>query len=68
MKGFILDSTYKETTVIDDSGIPLKISSDNINYNSGTDFNLNINSVNSSYISHQNKNNKFNPYNIVDYL
>lgn len=68
MKGFILDSTYKEATVIDNSGIPLKISSDNIRYNSGTDYNLNINSANSSYISHANKNNKFNNYNIVDYL
>lgn len=68
MKGFILDSTYKEATVIDNSEIPLKISSDNIKYNSGTDYNLNINSANSSYISHTNKNNKFNNYNIVDYL
>lgn len=66
MKQFIVDSTYKDAVVVDNNEFPTIISNNNITYNSGTDFNLNQSQYN--YIGHHNKNDKFNNYNMIDYL
>ncbi|AIY82149.1 hypothetical protein FDC58_07570 [Clostridium botulinum] len=68
MKGFIIDSTYKEDIVIDKNNINSTVPCNNISNNSSNGSKINLNDVSSSYITHYNKDNKYNPYNVVDYL
>ena len=68
MKYFVLDSTYKDATIIntnDDISItPLN----NLPSNSISHHAVYLNETNSNYISNHNKNYKFNVYNVIDYL
>lgn len=69
MKGYIIDSTYKENIITDNNQfLSIKSSSDISPNNSVNTYNLPLNINNSPYIKHNNKNDNLNPYNIIDYL
>ncbi|OOM11130.1 hypothetical protein [Clostridium saccharobutylicum] len=68
MKGFVLDSTYKESIIIDMNDTISIISSHNLPNNPVYHYSTNLNQITSNYIAHHNKNDKFNTYNIIDYL
>lgn len=68
MKGFIIDSTYKEDIIIDKNNINSTVPCNNISNNSSNGSKINLNDVSSNYITHYNKYNKYNPYNVIDYL
>ncbi|AOR22307.1 hypothetical protein [Clostridium taeniosporum] len=68
MKDFIIDSTYKEDIVIDKNNINSIMPYNNITSNSYNGSKVNLNDISSNYATHHNKDSKFNPYNIVDYL
>lgn len=68
MKGHIIDSTYKENIITDNNQF-LSITSSNISSNNSvSSYNLPLNTTNSSYIKHHNKNDYLNPYSLIDYL
>ena len=68
MKGLIIDSTYKEDIIIDKNNINSTIQCNNIANNLVNGSKVNLNDISSNYITHYNKDNKYNPYSIVDYL
>jgi len=68
MRNFVLDSTYKDATFINSNDDIFITSSDNLFYNPIAHNSVTLNNTNCSYISNNNKNNKFNAYNIIDYL
>ena len=68
MKNFVLDSTYKDATFINSNDDLLITSSNNLSYNPIVHHTITLNNTNSSSISNHNKNDKFNTYNIIDYL
>lgn len=69
MKGHIIDSTYKENIITDNNQfLSITSSSDISPNNSVNSYNLPLNTNNSSYIRHHNKNDNLNPYNVIDYL
>ncbi len=68
MKGFILDSTYKEHTITDNNQ-NISTTSCNITLNKTINtYNFPLNQTTSSYITHHKNSNNLNQYNIVDYL
>lgn len=68
MKNFILDSTYKDISLINSNDDISIVSSHNLPYNAINRHSLDLNKTNTNYISHHNKNCKFNSFNIIDYL
>lgn len=68
MKGFILDSTFKESSIIDNNNDISTVSSHSLLNNTIKTYNMPLNENISSYISHHNNSNKFNIYNIIDYI
>lgn len=68
MKDFILDSTYKDATIVNSNDDIFSTSSDNLPCNSINHHAICLNNTNSNYNANHNKNNKFNIYNIIDYL
>lgn len=68
MKDFILDSTYKDATIINSNDDILITSSNKIPYNSNARHTINLSQTSSNCSAKHNKNNKFNTYNIIDYL
>lgn len=68
MKGFILDSTYKESIIIDMNDTISITSSHNLPANPVSHHSTDLNQITSNYIAHHNKNDKFNTYSIIDYL
>lgn len=68
MKGFLLDSTYKDAIVIDSNDDVSIIPSHNLPYNPFNHHGMDLDKTSTAYISHHNKNDKFNSYNIIDYL
>lgn len=68
MKGFVLDSTYKESSIIDANNQISTIPSHNLPSNPVFNHSVDLNTISSNYIAHHNKNDKFNHYNIIDYL
>lgn len=67
MKDFILDSTYKDATIVNSNDDIFITPSNKLPYNPQTRHTINLIENNSSYCS-SNKNSKFNPYNLIDYL
>lgn len=68
MKDFILDSTYKDATIINSNDDSFIILSNNLPYNSISHHTVNLSKTNSNYGCNHKKNDKFNIYNIIDYL
>jgi len=68
MKDFILDSTYKDATIVNSNDDIFITSSNNLPYNSITHHTVDLSKTSSNYGTNHNKNNKFNNYNIIDYL
>ena len=68
MKNFVLDSTYKDATFINSNDDLLITSSNNLSYNPIAHHTITLNNTNSSSISNYNKNDKFNIYNIINFL
>lgn len=68
MKDFILDSTYKDTIIINSNDDIFTIPSNNLSHTTITHHTINLVNPNSNSISNHSKNNKFNAYNLIDYL
>ena len=68
MKNFVLDSTYKDATIINSNDDIFITSSNNLSYNPLAHHTAYLSKTNSNCISSHNKNDKFNIYNIIDYL
>jgi|GEM_PF-1759569 len=68
MKNFVLDSTYKDATFINSNDDIFITSSNNLCYNPTAHHSVTLNNTDCSYISNHNLYDKFNTYNIIDYL
>ena len=68
MKGFILDSTFKESSIIDNNNNISTISSHSLLNNTIKTYNMPLNENTSLYISHHNNIDKLNVYNVIDYI
>lgn len=68
MKGFIIDSTYKENSIIDNNNQLSTTSSHNLLNSSIKTYNIPLNENTSSFIAHHNNIDKLNIYNLIDYL
>ena len=68
MKGFILDSTFKESSIIDNNNNISTISSHSLLNSTIKTYNMPLNENTSSYISHHNNIDKLNVYNEIDYI
>lgn len=67
MKDFILDSTYKDAVIVNSNDDIFIQPSNKLPYNPQSHHTINLIQTNSSCLSN-NKNHKFNTYNIIDYL
>ena len=67
MKDFVLDSTYKDATIVNSNDDIYITSSNNLPCNSIAHHTVDLNK-NSPNCSATNKNDKFNIYSIIDYL
>lgn len=67
MKDFILDSTYKDTVIVNSNDDIFIEPSNKLPLNPHSHHTINLIDTNPSYSSN-NINNKFNTYNIIDYL
>ncbi|GAA0078523.1 hypothetical protein UT300005_29020 [Clostridium sp. CTA-5] len=68
MKGFIIDSTFKEDVIVGLNDFNTIVPCNNISDNTKNGQKIQLSTVSSNYISHANKSNKYNIYNLVDYL
>lgn len=67
MKDFILDSTYKDAVIVNSNDDIFIAPSNKIPYTSNPHHTINLIQTDSNCCSN-NKYNKFNTYNIIDYL
>lgn len=67
MKDFILDSTYKDAVIVNSNDDIFIAPSNKLPYNPQSHHTINLIETNPSHCSN-NKNDKFNAYNIIDYL
>jgi len=68
MKDFVLDSTYKDATIVNSNDDIFITSSNNLPYNSIAHHTVDLSKTSSNYGANHNKNDKFNNYNTIDYL
>ena len=68
MRNFVLDSTYKDATFINSNDDIFITPSSNLSYNPTAHHTITLNNTDCNYVSNHNKNDKFNTYNIIDYL
>jgi hypothetical protein len=68
MKDFVLDMTYKDATIINSNDDILITATCNIPYNTIAHHTLNLNKTSLNYTKINQKNDKFNAYNLIDYL
>ena len=68
MKDFVLDSTYKDATIVNSNDDIFITSSTDLPYNPINHHTVNLSKTSSNYRVDHNKNNKSNNYNIIDYL
>jgi hypothetical protein len=68
MKDFVLDSTYKDATIVNSNDDIFTVPSSNVPYNRTSHHSLNLNNTSPNNSANYNRNNKFNTYNLVDYL
>lgn len=67
MKDFVLDSTYKDATIVNSNDDVFITSSNNLPYNSIVHHTVYLSKTSSNH-SANNNNSKFNIYNIIDNL
>lgn len=67
MKNFVLDSTYKDITIINSNDDISIVPSHNLSYSINNNA-LNLNKVTTNCISNDNKNYNFSKFSIIDYL
>lgn len=67
MKDFVLDSTYKDAVIVNSNDDIFISPSNKLPYNPQSHHTINLIETNQSCHSN-NKNDKFNTYNIIDYL
>ena len=68
MKDFVLDITYKDATIINSNDDIFTIPLNSLSCNATSHHTINLIDTNSSSNGNYNKNNKFNTYNLIDYL
>ena len=68
MKDFILDSTYKDATIINSNDDIFITSSNNLPYNCIAHHTVDLSNASSNYSTNHNKNDKFNIYHLIDHL
>ncbi|EHI97043.1 hypothetical protein CDLVIII_0306 [Clostridium sp. DL-VIII] len=68
MKDFVLDSTYKDSIIVNSNGDIITTASCNIPSNSIVHHGVNLNNTNLNYSNTHRKNDKFNSYNLIDYF
>ncbi len=68
MKDFILDSTYKDSTIINRNDDILTISLNKLPNNTIPHHSINLIASSSNSHSNLSNNNKFNTYNLIDYI
>lgn len=68
MKDFVLDSTYKDATIINSNDDIFITSSNKVPCSSINHHTLNLSESSSNCSANRNKNDKFNIYSIIDYL
>jgi hypothetical protein len=68
MKDFILDSTYKDATIINSNNDAITIPVSSLPANTTTHHSINLNRISSIHCTNHNRDSKFNPYNLIDYL
>lgn len=68
MNDFILDSTYKDATIINSNDDIIIVPLGNLPINNLTHHTINLNNTVSNYDTTHNKSSKFNKYNLIDYL
>ena len=68
MKDFVLDSTYKDATIVNSNDDISITSCNKLPYNSIAHHTINLTETNSNYSCNHNRNDKFNIYSVIDYL
>lgn len=68
MKDFVLGSTYKDATVVNSNDDIFTTSSSNLPCNSIAHHTVDLSKTSSNYSATHNRNDKFNIYDIIDYL
>ena len=68
MRNFVLDSTYKDAVVINQNDEFSIAPSHILPQNPVIQCNINSDKLSNSYISHENKGDKFNKFNFIDYI
>ncbi len=68
MKDFVLDSTYKDSTIVNSNDDIFTTASCNIPSNSIVHHTVNLNKTNLSYSNTHLKNDKFSIYSLIDYF
>lgn len=68
MKNYILDSTYKETVVIDNNDCFFTTSSYRSPNNSTISHNMDLEQSKLNYIAHHKKNDDLSNYSLIDYI
>ena len=68
MKDFVLDSTYKDAIIVNSNDDISITSSNNLPSNSIAHHTVDLIKTSSNYSTNHNKNDKFNIYNVIDYL
>lgn len=68
MKDFILDSTYKDATIVNSNGDIFTTSSNNLPCNPIAHHTVYLSKISSNYSANNNKNDRFNTYNLIDHL
>lgn len=68
MKNYILDSTYKDSIVIDNNNNPFITPTYNLSNTLMNSTSIDLNKANSNYISHHKFNDNLNNYSFIDSL
>lgn len=68
MKDFVLDSTYKDATIVNSNDDIFITSSNNLPCNSINHHTIDLSKTGSNHNINHNKNDKFNIYNIIDHF
>jgi hypothetical protein len=68
MKDFVLDSTYKDATIVNSNDDIFTIPSGNLPYNAIGHHTVNLDNSKVNHGTNHNRSNKLNTYNLIDYL
>lgn len=68
MKDFVLDVTYKDTTIVNSNDEFFTIPSNSLPYNTISHHTVNLSNTRVNHGTNHNRNDKFNTYNLIDYL